>query len=223
MLRYERKYVISVRDFVLMERRLAMLMHKDPHCAAGPYQVRSLYFDTLEDDALQDNLAGVWNKQKLRLRTYNLASGPFMLEYKCKTGELGTKMKLTVTRQEAEQLVMGRFDFLGDKNDRLAAELFATVKMDCFLPRTVVDYRRIAYVEQLNDTRVTFDDNVAACQSTRDFFSENLPLVPLMPPDKGVLEVKYNGFLPSVVEQALETASDVGTTVANSKYVQARL
>lgn len=223
MARFERKYVISELDFIIMERRLALLMRRDPYCQHGSYMVRSLYFDTFNDDSVFDVLAGLWSKQKIRLRTYDVENGPFVLEFKCRTGELGIKKKVPLTRDEAEQLVSGRYGVLGDRRSCEATEIYATMMSGCYLPRTIVDYQRIAYIDSCNDTRVTFDTRVSGSYSTRGFFDPNVPLSPLLRPGTGVLEVKYDDFLLSYVKDIISEVVDVGGLQANSKYLQSRL
>lgn len=221
MARYEQKYVINEREFVRLERRLALVLNKDVHCLAGPYLVRSLYYDTVYNDVAHDGLAGLLNKQKIRLRTYDLHHGPYTLEYKCKTGDLGVKKSVHVSREEAEQLVVSRYDCLKDRHDEVAVELYARMMGECWVPASIVDYHRCAYVHPTFDTRITFDFRVGGSLDTRGFFEENVPLTPLMRPGVGVLEVKYNGVLMSVVEEIIQDVDAI--TQANSKYLQSRL
>lgn len=57
--RHEWKHEITAFDVLCLRRRLSAVMQPDPHASNGRYLVRSLYFDDLRDQALQDKLNGV--------------------------------------------------------------------------------------------------------------------------------------------------------------------
>ena len=71
--RHEIKYFISTRDVPLMVERLETVMFRDRHADEnGNYFVRSLYFDDIFDTALNEKLAGVNERDKYRIRIYEL-------------------------------------------------------------------------------------------------------------------------------------------------------
>ena len=51
--RHECKIEIARSDLPLLRTRLSAVAKRDPHAQDGRYFVRSLYFDTPDDDALQ--------------------------------------------------------------------------------------------------------------------------------------------------------------------------
>ena len=90
----------------------------------------------------------------------------------------------------------------------------------CYRPKTVVEYRRQAYVARENHIRITLDSRIAATESNFDVFAERLPMYYVMDPFRLVLEVKYNGFLLSYIKDALDTVERPELSV--SKYCLAR-
>lgn len=89
--RHEWKHEITAFDVLCLRRRLSAVMQPDPHASNGRYLVRSLYFDDLRDQALQDKLNGVSRREKFRLRCYNGDDSYLVLEKKSKLGGLCAK------------------------------------------------------------------------------------------------------------------------------------
>ena len=68
-LRHELKYLISPAELTVLRSVLRPVMQLDPNGDENnEYHIRSLYFDTLDDDALGDQVAGVGNRKKYRIR-----------------------------------------------------------------------------------------------------------------------------------------------------------
>ena len=55
--RHEVKHKISNLDMLILRQRLGAVMAPDCHAPNGEYEVRSLYFDNLEDKALREKRA----------------------------------------------------------------------------------------------------------------------------------------------------------------------
>ncbi|MEG1755470.1 MAG: polyphosphate polymerase domain-containing protein [Clostridia bacterium] len=220
--RKEIKYSASFIDFYQAKPLLGAGLTLDPHCTNDDgYSVRSLYFDSACDDDLFDVLSGLLNKQKIRLRCYDPDDAVFKLEHKCKTGTDSIKQSIPIPRSKARELAQGRFHVLSALPGDTAKELYARMKMGVYQPRVVVNYQRIAYFSPLNDIRVTFDYDVRASFSPSALFDNYAAFEPVMEPCTGVLEVKYNNFLPSYLMTILGGFNALA--VSNSKYVQARL
>ncbi len=69
--RNEVKHEISSGDLLILRQRLWMVMKPDEHAVDGRYEIRSLYFDNLDDKALREKLDGVNIREKYRIRLYN--------------------------------------------------------------------------------------------------------------------------------------------------------
>lgn len=67
-LRHELKHQISQTDLIILRQRLGAVMSRDRHTIDGKYEIRSLYFDNPDDQALRDKLDGVRDRVKYRIR-----------------------------------------------------------------------------------------------------------------------------------------------------------
>ncbi|MEM2108055.1 MAG: VTC domain-containing protein, partial [Candidatus Bathyarchaeia archaeon] len=71
-LRHEFKYKIDRLQFDVLKKNLAKVLKPDPHMgAAGQYHVRSLYFDDFRNSAFWEKQAGVYSRDKYRIRIYH--------------------------------------------------------------------------------------------------------------------------------------------------------
>ncbi len=220
VLRQEKKFSINLADSVLLRGYLGAVMHGDAHNGAQGYAIRSLYFDTPDDQDFQDKVDGLELRRKIRLRAYS-PSAPFaMLEMKQKQGPYQRKRSLRVFRQDAQRLCRGDYQPLLGYEDPFAAECYGVLHCRCYRPKAVVEYRRQAYVAQENHIRITLDSDIRANEAGWDLFQPDLPLYPVLPPSQLVLEVKYNGFLLSYIKDLLNRVER--SEVSVSKYGLAR-
>ena len=83
-----------------------------------------------------------------------------------------------------------------------------------------MEYLRQAYLAQENHIRITLDSRITATETCFDLFSARLPQFPVMDPFRMVLEVKYNGFLPSYIKDLLHQVHRPELSI--SKYCMAR-
>lgn len=220
VLRQEKKYLMTMADIYALSRHLESVMSQDPHNGAQGYSIRSLYFDTLEERDYQSKMDGLELRRKIRLRIYDPAASFAMLEMKQKEGAYQKKRSLRVDREDAGQLALGQYDRLLHYSEPFAAECYALLHSQCYRPKTIVEYRRKAYVAKENKIRVTFDHQIRATETCMDLFAPDLNLYPVLDPFNGVLEVKYNGFLLSYIK-ALVSGAD-RSELSVSKYCLAR-
>ena len=195
-------------------------MHGDAHNGPQGYTIRSLYFDTPDDQDFHDKLDGLELRRKLRLRTYSPRSDFAMLEMKQKEGPYQRKRSLRLGREEAQRLCLGDYRPLLAHDDPFAAECYGLMHCRCYQPRAVVEYHRQAYVARENHIRITLDSRIIATESSFSLFSGQLPMYPVLDPFHMVLEVKYNGFLLSYIKDLLNLVERSELSV--SKYCLAR-
>ena len=220
------------RDFILPEGRKPCLLLSsfqfcetystlpDIHNGARGYPIRSLYFDTLDDQDFKEKIDGVELRRKIRLRIYDPAANFAMLEMKQKQGNYQKKRSLRISRSDALELSAGCYRSLLGYRDPFAAECFGLMHTRCYRPKTIVEYQRKAYIARENKIRITFDQEIRANEACFDLFSPKLDLYPVLDPFNGVLEVKYNGFLLSYIK-ALVSGTD-RSELSVSKYCLAR-
>ena len=197
--RHELKFYINRAELAALRARLGAVMRLDPHCARGPYLIRSLYFDDAFDSAYNDKLNGVMHRDKYRLRIYNNSDEVIFLERKRKEGDLIQKSSVRVTRRLAQRLIDGDPSGLHEANSPLLREMFVMMRTRLLRPRVIVEYMREAYVYPVEDVRITLDTGLASGLFSTALFDEALPMV--SPSDNGleILEVKFNRRMPDFV------------------------
>ena len=220
VLRQEKKYAIDTAQGTVLRAKLARVMLADPHNGAAGYVIRSLYFDTPEDQDYWEKVDGLEQRRKLRLRIYDAGQSFAMLEMKEKSGPYQRKRSLRLRREDAEGLVAGDCGVLLGYDEPFAAEVYGMMLCRCYRPKTVVEYRRTAFIARENHIRITLDSNICASESQRDLFAPCPALSPVMLPFGLVLEVKYNGFLLSYLKELLDNVHRQELSV--SKYCMAR-
>lgn len=220
VLRQEKKFLISLDQYYKHSHALAQVMLQDPNNGPEGYRIRSLYFDTLEDQDFEDKEDGVELRRKIRLRCYDPANDFAVLEMKQKQGALQKKRSLRMRREDARRLTLGDYSVLLQYSEPFAAECYALMTCRCYRPKTVIDYRRKAFIAKENKIRITFDHHITYTESCFDIFDPNLLQLPALDPYLAVLEVKFNGFLLSYIKDLLQQVSKSELSV--SKYCLGR-
>ena len=220
VLRQEKKYAINIADGSVLRCHLEPVMRADAHNGPQGYGIRSLYFDTPDDQDFQDKIDGLELRRKIRLRTYSPQSDFAMLEMKQKEGPYQRKRSLRLSREDAQRLCQGDYRPLQAYEDPFAAECYGLMHCRCYRPKAVVEYRRQAFVARENHIRITLDSRIVATEAELDLFSQRLPMYAVMDPFHMVLEVKYNGFLLSYIKDLLNLVERSELSV--SKYCLAR-
>lgn len=197
--RQELKFRVSRMDRELLLHRLSAALRPDVHAKIGIYTVRTLYFDTVYDDALRDSLAGECEKVKYRLRMYNLDNSFLRLEKKIKEGSGGTKVGSCLTQAACEKLIRGDCAFLAETDDGFLAECYARWRSGGMRPKEIVSYTRAAFGCAEGNVRITVDSDIRACRFTDAFFEPKLGGAPVTAEDACVLEVKFDRFLPDYI------------------------
>ncbi len=174
-----------------------------------------------DDRDLFDNLAGVMEKRKIRLRTYSPDSDWAKLEYKSKSNTDGRKTSLIISKDQALLMERGRSEFLLEREEDFAKFLYNEITANAYRPKTIIQYERIAYFYAINDFRISFDTSIRGTIDPYGLFKKDLALIPLLNEDLGVLEIKYNGFLPSFFKSIIYKIDNLAE--ANSKYSESRL
>lgn len=220
VLRQEKKYLMTAADSRKLGARLRNVMAEDVHNGADGYRIRSLYFDTINDEDYQEKVDGVELRRKIRLRNYDPGADFAMLEMKQKEGSYQKKRSLRVSRKDAQRLIWGDYTPLLGYAEPFAAECYALMSRKCYRPKAVVEYRRQAYIAKENRIRITIDSNIIATEACFDIFSPKLLQYPVLDPYNAVLEVKYNGFLLSYIKDVVSQANRSEFSV--SKYCLSR-
>ena len=223
-LRHELKFFITDIQYHVLSSMLKNVLHPDPNGDENnQYHIRSLYFDTVFDDALNDKISGVANRNKYRIRIYNFSDKMIRLECKSKFRDLISKRSVRITRDLAEQLISADPTGLESTASGLVSDVYREMRTNLLHPVVIVDYLREAYLHPVEDVRITFDRQLRSGMNSVDMFNPHVPTVPPFDKDEIILEVKYNRELPPYIAQILSFAlRDGAVQSAISKYVHCR-
>ena len=218
--RHEWKHVINYADMLTLRSRLSVVMKRDKHAIGGAYQIRSLYFDTLSDKALQEKIDGVNIREKFRIRYYNGDTSFIVLEKKSKINGLCAKESCQVTKEEAQKIVDGALGWMTENGKSLCMELYSKMLSQGLKPKTIVEYTRDPFVFPPGNVRVTIDYNIRTGAFRTDFLNpETLTLPAGNSPI--ILEVKWDEYLPDIIKDVVTIPGCRAS--AFSKYAQCRI
>lgn len=218
--RHEYKHYINYADLLQLRARLSLVMTMDKHSTSERgYKVRSLYFDNYADKALFEKINGVDNREKFRLRLYNGDSSLISLEKKSRSKGLCYKTKAPIPEEVCREVMLGEYSALRDLDDPLFVEFYAKLRYQQLRPRTIVEYRREAFILKPGNVRVTLDHHIRTSNQPAFFLSQEYPDFPLA--NACILEIKYDQFLPEVVRSITALGSRQSTSF--SKYAVSRI
>ncbi|MBQ7785787.1 MAG: polyphosphate polymerase domain-containing protein [Clostridia bacterium] len=220
-LRHELKYFITPAEMSVLRGILTPVMQLDPNGDENnEYHIRSLYFDTINDDALEEKIAGVGNRKKYRIRIYNFSDKVIKLECKSKYGDLISKQSVTIPRELCEQLIAGDPEGLQRMRHPLLHDMYREMKTRLLRPAVIVDYVREAYIHPAQEVRVTFDKTLRTGLYSHDMFNKDIPTYPVFDDPVEILEVKYDEFLPAYIQSILSGITAQRSAI--SKYTHCR-
>ena len=220
-LRHELKYFISPAEMQVLRGILTPSMQLDPNGNENnEYHIRSLYFDTINDDAFDEKIAGVGNRKKYRIRIYNFSDKVIKLECKSKYGDLISKQSVTIPRDLAEQLIAGDPEGLQRMRHPLFHDVYREMRTRLLRPAVIVDYIREAYIHPAEEVRITFDKTLRTGLYSTDLFNKDIPTYPVFDDPVEILEVKYDEFLPSYIQSMLSGVTAQRSAI--SKYTWCR-
>lgn len=220
VLRQEKKFLISLDQMYRYRHTIGKIMTEDQNNGEEGYRIRSLYFDTLEDQDFEDKEDGLELRRKIRLRCYDPTDDFGVLEMKQKQGAMQKKRSLKMTRADAVSLTKGDYGVLLKYGEPFAGECYYLMNSRCYVPKAVVEYRRKAFIAKENKIRITFDHHLIGTEACFDIFDNRLLQYPIMDPCLAVLEVKYNGFLLSYLKDMLRECDK--SEISVSKYCMGR-
>ena len=201
--RYELKYLIDDGQRAFLLQRLGQRLPADPH---GASRVYSLYYDTPDHRLIRTSLERPAFKEKLRLRSYGIATdtSPVFLEMKRKADGVVYKRRVQTTVPQAERFFAGEGDICAE--GQINAELvYFRDYYGVLTPACLIDYDRTAFFDPETDIRVTLDDRPFWRFTQLDL---RVPGdgAPLLPPGGSVLEIKAQQALPLWLTAALDEA-----------------
>lgn len=221
--RHEQKYYISNAQYVVLSQMLKAILKPDKNSDENnEYFIRSLYFDTIFDTALNEKINGVRDREKYRIRIYNHNDDIVNMECKIKYNTYISKRSARINRDIAEQIIAGDTSGLFFSPVGLLRDVAKEMTLRLLRPAVIVDYVREAYVHPAEDVRITFDKHLRTGYLSKDIFNPDTPTLPVLSNDQIILEIKFNGMMPPYITNILSLAAGWSSRNAISKYCLCR-
>lgn len=220
--RNEWKYNLTNQQLSLLKSRISEVLDLDPHTPkCGKYVIHSLYFDDYKDQSVYTTDSGLSKRFKWRIRFYDEALDYIVLERKEKIDSRCHKKSCKLTLDEYEKIVSGNItDIVYDTDKILIKELARDIMLYNYVPKVIVDYERIAFVEEITNVRITFDTKISASYDFDNFLNGDYIKYYIQPSNQNVLEVKFDDVLPSYIKKIVESYEFKQTSF--SKYYYCR-
>lgn len=192
MKRHELKYLLNGEQTGLLREKLQGHMLIDQY---GKTSIASLYFDTPTCTLIRSSLEKPAFKEKLRLRSYGLATeeSPVFLELKRKACGVVYKRRIQTTIPHAQAFFTETDEPCGGQIHReLAAfrDHYRTLEPTC-----LIIYDRTAYFEPDGDLRLTIDENPRYRLNDLTL-TKNMDGAPLLDEGWTILEIKVQNAMP---------------------------
>lgn len=217
--RTETKYRLSATAYGKLCKLLPQMLTTDVNNGDFGYTIRSLYFDSIDNQDYLDKVNGLETRKKIRLRTYG-SGGKVKLEIKRKWNTFQQKDSMWLNKEDAQRLQSGDYDCLDHYQEPLAEELRQIMLWGHYRPAVLIEYHRKAYFSMANNTRITLDQGIMSSETDLDLFSDGLSLYPVVEPYFAILEVKSTGSLPRWIKAQLDQVAQSNRAV--SKYGESR-
>ena len=178
------------------------------HLLVGRYLIHSLYFDDYKDTSIYTTDSGLSKRFKWRIRFYGDDLNYIVLEKKEKLESRCHKKTCKITVDEYNTIVSGDVtDLIFETEKNLIKELAVDMLTHNYKPKVIIDYERIAYVEEITNVRVTFDMKISASYELENFLDGDYQSFYILPSGLNVLEVKFDDILPSHIRNIVESYS----------------
>lgn len=191
--RYEIKYMLTADE----KRRLCHLMEgemiADEH---GKSTIQSLYFDTPDYLLIRRSLDKPFYKEKLRLRSYGVATknSHVFIELKKKYDSVVYKRRIGMTEQEANVYLLCHEPVA---DSQIVREIdYCMNYYRNLAPKMLLSYEREAFYHKIDrNLRITFDENILWRNYDVDL-KAGIYGTPILHDDQVLMEVKTAGAMP---------------------------
>ena len=213
-MRYEMKYLVTAEERTAIMEMVDRYMQPDEF---GKSTICNIYYDTPDMRLIRRSIEKPVYKEKLRLRSYGLASedGKVYVELKKKYDEVVFKRRVSMKYAQAEKYLAGECGC--PKQNQIVSELdYFISKYKGLAPTAYIAYNRVAFFGRDEpDFRITFDDEILwrdyDLQLTKEAYG-----APLLNPGQSLMEIKVASAMPLWLSHEL---SELGVFKVNfSKY-----
>ncbi|MBR5410643.1 MAG: polyphosphate polymerase domain-containing protein [Clostridia bacterium] len=193
MKRYELKYLLSPEQREFLLERLEGHMRPDRY---GRTSIASLYYDTPDFRLVRASVEKPEFKEKVRLRSYGLATdeSPVFLELKRKAYGIVYKRRVPTTVPLVKTFFSGDGDICAGGQINSEIRYFRDY-YENLAPRCLIVYDRTAYFEPGGDLRLTIDE-APRFRFTDLNLTTSMDGTLLLPSGYSILELKVQDAMP---------------------------
>ena len=193
MKRVELKYLLDPGQTAFLRRRLTGRMTIDEF---GLTSIASLYYDTPDARLIRASLEKPEYKEKLRLRSYGLATETSLvfLELKRKVDGVVYKRRVQSTVPQVEDFFAGEESLGGSGQIQRELAYFRDFYGN-LAPACLIIYDRTAYFEPGGDLRLTIDER-PRYRTEELTLTRSMDGLPLLGAGWTILELKVQGAVP---------------------------
>ena len=198
MQRYELKYILNKEQVKYLKNALNGHMIIDEF---GRTSIASLYYDTPDYRLIRTSIEKPEFKEKIRLRSYGLASkdSKAFLELKRKVAGVVYKRRLALKEKQAQDFFENSYEM----NNQIGLEISYFKKYYQELnPRFLIIYDREAYKEIEGDLRLTIDERPRYRIDSLNLHT-SMEGKDLLPEGYAILEIKVQQAIPLWLSEIL--------------------
>jgi SPX domain protein involved in polyphosphate accumulation len=208
--RYELKFVLNNSELADAMQWLYQYTH-----AREKYKkrkVNSLYLDDVDFTSVRDNLSGVSDRKKIRLRWYGSGDNTSpVFEVKVRDGRLGYKKSYPINSLENRLLKLDIKDIIYECESELRMQ--GVIIAEPLVPTLQVSFDR-EYFEDLNGIRITLDQKIQFFSSLPQQKLNNS--IPAQYP-YNVMEIKFEPHMKTQIAELIKPLHLVAKR--HSKYL----
>lgn len=193
MKRYELKYILNAQQLAHLRKSLEGHMQIDQF---GKTSIASLYYDTPDYLLIRTSVEKPEFKEKIRLRSYGLATNdsPVFLELKRKAYGIVYKRRVKTTIPKVAKFFEKEGDICAGGQINREITTFRDF-YENLVPSCLIIYDRTAYFEPDGDLRLTIDENPR--YRTEDLRLDcSMEGTSLLPEGSAILEIKVQNAMP---------------------------
>lgn len=199
--RIEKKYILNKSQ---RSNLFAQIKNRVVGDEFGRSTICSAYLDTNDYRIIRSSIDTDNYKEKLRIRSYGMASesGNVYLEIKKKCDGVVYKRRVAMKYCEAIDYI---YNHAKPRDSQIMREIdYALNLYNHPLPRAVICYEREAYyIADLPAFRITFDDTIR-CRADNLSLTCETTGTPMLPPDTTIMEIKTDGAMPLWLSRILD-------------------
>ena len=187
-LRYERKFLID--NFIVNNLRdLNSFLPIELNRHYNQRIINSIYYDTFDYKLSQENINGLFERKKIRIRYYGLCEKLTYprLELKIKFGLIGEKRFFTLDKNILKE---NKFSLANERIKNLNINDINLLKI--IEPKVIVSYKRDYFISSCNRYRLTLDRNIKFKSFSKNNIRNNFSSEFYYRFNKTIIEFKYS-------------------------------